>query len=91
MYVHTKIVNGSIIRRQYSSDLLALLTCCSLERRLVLSAGAQARAGREPSAHGLTVIDVALWSGEDEPWGPVPAANKGSRTSWGLPTHLQIP
>ena len=91
MSVHTKIVNGNKLHLQYSSNLMALLTCCSLEQRLILCVGAQERAGREPSAHGLTVLDVALWGGEDETWGPVPAANKGSRTPWGSPTHLQVP
>lgn len=67
---------------------LALLTCCSMERRH--SRCVQARTAREPLVHGLIVLGIALWSAEDETWGPVPAANKGSRPSWGLPTHLQI-
>ena len=79
---------SATIMQQYPSNMMALLTCRSLEQRLILSAGTQARAGRGPSAHGLIVLDVALWGGEDQTWGPVPAANKGSGTCWGLPSLL---
>lgn len=76
---------AATITRQYSSNLLALLTWCSLARRQILCTGAQ------PSADGLIVLHVALWGGEDKTWGPVLAANKGSGTSWGMTTHLQPP
>lgn len=77
----------------YCSNLrvnVALLTCCSMERRHIRCVGIQARTAREPMVHGLVVLGVALWSAEDETWGPVSAASKGSCTSWGLPTHLQV-
>lgn len=75
----------SEVHEQYFNKavtIVVLLACCSsrLEGLPTPWVGTWTTGGRERVVQGLIAPFIALWSAEDETWGPVPAASKGSRT-----------